>query len=402
MKKGESAMNKEDFISEIMQIDVVDTHSHLIGDRLAAKDFWQIGEYFWLLLELQAGGYPKDPAQLSEEKRIEAYIKAFNSTRNTAMNWVVRETFKNLYDIDIKDEKSIRLADEAVRSTALQPDWAQKVADSLSIKKVVVNNPEHMDFKNLPNTSVFIPRIDGLLNQWTKKVFESEKQADVMAEVSGEMEKLLADCGIRGCKGIMTTLRPFALRTYGNGTSLKRSGNTKDEITVALLHELCKSAEKHNLFIQFFLGVEHGWSSNTGAPVNDPNRILNLHGLFDQYHCKFELVVATEINTMDVVQAARLFPNVHAGGLWWFTFRPSIFMECMQRRFEALPPSSSSLIVSDARCIEWCYGKTLLIKKLVADYLYEQVQAGWVDRNEALRIAREWLYESAASRYGIE
>ena len=46
----------------------------------------------------------------------------------------------------------------------------------------------------------------------------------------------------------------------------------------------------------------------------------------------------------------------------------------MQQRFEALPSTKSELVVSDARCIEWCYGKIVLIKKLVADYLYDQIQ----------------------------
>lgn len=393
-------MNRESFLAEVMGIEVVDTHAHLVGDSLCAKDFWKIGEYRWLMVELQASGYPRNPELLPEEKRIEAYARAFNATRNTSMNWVVREIFRNLYGIEIKDEKSIRLADEAVRSTALQQDWAEKVAERLFIRKVVVNWGEHTNFRNLPDTCVFIPRVDGMLDQWIRKAHETKDQIKAVTAAVGEIDVLLNTYSQKGCKGIMTTLRPFNLQTYGNGELLMSSGNSKDEITVCLLHALCRMAEKYGLFIQLFLGVENGWSS-TAAPVNDPYRIVKLHGIFDQYHCKFELVAAAEVNTMDVVEAARLFPNVHAGGLWWFTFRPSVFLDSMQKRFEALPPSCSSLIVSDARCIEWCYGKILLIKRLLADYLYGRIQSGWIGKEDALYIAREWLYESAMVRYGL-
>ena len=94
-----------------------------------------------------------------------------------------------------------------------------------------------------------------------------------------------------------------------------------------------------------------------------------------------------------------MFPNVFAGGLWWFNFRVSSYCECMQKRFEALSPVKSSFVVSDARCIEWCYGKILLIKRIIADYLYKQSEEGWINEDEALRVAQEWLYESAEINY---
>ena len=31
-----------------MGLEVFDTHTHLIGGKLTARDFWEIGEYFWL------------------------------------------------------------------------------------------------------------------------------------------------------------------------------------------------------------------------------------------------------------------------------------------------------------------------------------------------------------------
>jgi glucuronate isomerase len=71
----------------------------------------------------------------------------------------------------------------------------------------------------------------------------------------------------------------------------------------------------------------------------------------------------------------------------------------MQVRLEAVPASKSALVASDARCIEWCYGKILLVKRLLADFLYDQITLGWIDRSDALWVAREWLHDAAARRY---
>lgn len=167
-----------------------------------------------------------------------------------------------------------------------------------------------------------------------------------------------------------------------------------------LLHVICGAADRNGLLVQLFLGVERSWCG-TAFPANDTERILKLTALFESYRCEFELVLASELNNLDAVQAAWNFPNVHVGGMWWFNFRASTYRDSMQYRLEALPASKNSIIVSDARCMEWSYGKILLVKKLAAEFLWERVQSGWIDEETALDTANEWFYESAMKRYGI-
>ena len=134
--------------------------------------------------------------------------------------------------------------------------------------------------------------------------------------------------------------------------------------------------------------------------VNDTRRVGNLHGLFERHDCPFELIVGAELNNLDVIQAARAYPNVYVGGMWWYNFRASTYRQSMQYRLEALPSRKCALVASDARCIEWCYGKILLVKHLMAEFLYDQVACGWLDLDDAFRVARDWLYGTAAQIYG--
>jgi hypothetical protein len=197
----------------------------------------------------------------------------------------------------------------------------------------------------------------------------------------------------------MTTLPRY--ETNANETYSLEKGTTRDEIMMLILHTICKSIESHGMLLQMFLGVERSWSKSTAAPANDNERILRLHGLFERYSCSFELVVASELNNLDVVQASWNFPNVHVGGMWWYNFRTSTYRNSMQYRLEALPALKSSLIVSDARCIEWAYGKILLVKKMIGEFLADQIDADWIEQETAIRVAKGWLYESAAKRYSI-
>ncbi|MFC0332452.1 glucuronate isomerase [Paenibacillus sepulcri] len=390
---------KADFFERIMTLPVFDTHTHLVGDRLCARDFWEIAHYFWLFRELQAGGYPADAGELPEEERIAAFLESYKATRSTLMNWVFTSIMRELYGIEIRDAASVREADRAVKRSCADVGWAQRTADRMNICRFVVNRPEHAVFEGMRENAVLIPRIDGALGQWVERVVQSADPAQEFMKVKDEADLLLNSYGDAGLPGIMTTLP-----RYESSAHLRQiigPDSTPGDIMMELLHSICAAAERNRLLIQFFLGVERSWCG-TAFPANDTERILKLTALFENYACEFELVLASELNNLDAVQAAWNFPNVHIGGMWWFNFRASTYRNSMQYRLEALPASKSSVIVSDARCMEWSYGKILLVKKLAAEFLWERLESGWIDRETALHTAQQWLYGSAVKRYGVE
>lgn len=392
-------VNKEAFAKHIMQLPVLDTHTHLVGDRLAARDFWEIAHYFWLHREMQAAGYPANPMELPENERISAFLEAYHGTRNTLMNIAFTHIFNDLYGITISDRASVLKAIAAVGESVNNAGWAQETADRMQARRFVVNIPEHAEFQGMKQNAILIPRIDGKIGAWVKEIESSQDPAAAFAQTRQKLAQLLDAYQTDGIKGIMTTLPSYEASAHRK--TVIGQGSTKDEILMMLLHELGAAAEKRGLLVQLFLGVERSWCG-TAVPANDPARILKLSALFEAYACPFELVVASELNNLDIVQAAWNFPNVHVGGHWWFNFRASTYRDSMQYRLEALPAMKSSLIVSDARCIEWSYGKIIVIKRLVGEFLWNQIEARWIDHAMALRIAEDWLYRSAAKRYGIE
>ncbi len=382
--------------ADILACDVWDTHTHLQGNSLAARDFWEIGHYFWLLRELRAAGYPDDMQQAAPKDRAKAYADAFEATRNTAMNRAVRRTMRDLYGLTITDAASVLEADEAVRESAERDGWAAEVFDRCGVRRVVVNVEDDAEFGALSHISCFVPRIETRITAWTDAIVNADAPSDMAPEVAAQIDRFAADLSGQGVRGVMASLGEWCARTAG-GQALQ-PGAGPDAAKTFVMHQIAGAASRHGLFVQLFLGMESGWSGQVAAH-NRADRILALHGLFEQYECNFDLVLATNLLNFDAVQTARMFSNVHLGGLWWFNFRPSTYTEVMQYRLEALPPRKSAIVASDARCVEWCYAKVMLVKELLAEFLGGQVERGRLDEADARWVARQWLHDAAERLY---
>ncbi|MCL2879474.1 MAG: hypothetical protein FWF29_04435 [Treponema sp.] len=400
-------MNKKQFLDEIQNLKVYDAHTHLVGSKLCAADFWEIAHYFWFLRELQGAGYPDDFMALPEDRRIDAFLSAFNRTRGTGMHYAVKHIFLDLYGIEITDKKSVYEASEKVKASFANAGWAGEVTARGNIRHTVVNKEEDRNFTGLDGICVWVPRIDGELNRAAHRIFESEP---AKRSVCAEKEKTdlvdhMRECRNKGANAFMTTLGSLNSKTWkenpAGGNSAMETFESLDDCYVFLLHAICGYAQSVGANIQLFSGVEHGYCSEA-IPVNNNCQIANLYGLFEKYKISFDLVAGTEGSNMDVVQAAHIFRNVCVGGMWWFNFRPSTYADAMAKRFEVLASNKTYLSISDSRCIEWCYGKNTLIKKLAGDFFVRRVEEGFVNYEEALEIAADWFYYSGENLYGVK
>lgn len=399
-------MDRADFLAEIMALPVWDTHNHLEGSKtFCASSFWDFGHYFWYARELKAAGYPDDPMELPESERAEAYAKAFHLARNTAWNRQVRATLKGLWDVEITGAKSILDADEKIAATCTRPGWAREVCERVGLQKITVGRVSDNGIREIEDLTCIMggyrPRqVDAVRGAADQRAGAEKAAREIESDVNGFCERgvrVLRVAPPSGGEGARATDVP----------ELEAAGNTPEEIARYLAHALFRALDARGFHLQIFVGMAPptpGYEPRTKAhghhALNDTRRIAELHDIFDMYSgCTFEIVNAAELSSLDIVQAARIYPNVYPGGLWWFSFRPSVYRANMQYRLEALPACRSTLIASDARCIEWCHVKITLVKRLLAEFLYDQIDRGWIDREVALYTARCWLHDTAQSVY---
>ena len=400
--------SRQDWRAAISDIPVFDTHTHLNkpGEHMAAQNVWDIVEYFWFKQELMSVGYPKGSASLPESDRIARFVDAWGKVRNTVWAKMVQETFISLYGLELSDANSIRQADEAVRAKGACPDWPHQVVKRLNIKRITVNSESSTDFPGLPGVGAALPIWPGY-TPWIERILESDAPRAVGEDARADIRQYVAGIAGRGCRGMRVHVHAFErgsreanLAAVLNGDKLpaRKAGDMDAHAFIA--HAILSALSEHKgMFAQFFLGITPLDGCREPMGIGTPHTVPGLYPLFSRYACDFELVAGAPRLNMDIVQVARLYPNVHAGGLWWYNFRSSTYREAMQARIEAVPAGKSVILASDARCIEWCYAKTLLVKYLLADFLHEQVQNDWINENDALWVVREWLHDAAERRY---
>lgn len=402
-------MKRQAWREAIHELPVFDTHTHLnMPDvPIPAQSFWDIAHYFWFLQELWSVGYPHEAPRLPEDVRIDRFVDAFNAVRNTNWHLIVRHICADLYGVALVDEAGwttpghVRAVDEAVQTRAQEPGWARSVVDRLAIRQIAVNSRSEAEFPDLPGVGVAIPMWD-TQPEWAERITRAADPGAVAEEARAAARAEVAELAALGIGGMRVAAEPFEAQG-AVAVALPESPPARDvplwQAEAFLSHTLFDALSEHGMFAQLFLGTERDVSPRTAMAVNDPRRITNLYPLFERYACGFELVIGAPQNNMDAAQAARIYPNVHVGGLWWYNFRASTYTHTMQVRIEAVPASKSALVASDARCIEWCYGKVLLVKQLLADFLHGHVKRGWLSKEDALWVAREWLHDAAARRY---
>lgn len=347
-----------------MDLPVFDTHAHMnySTNSIYSQSVWDVVHYFWFIQELQSVGYPTRPMELPEEERIDALVDAFQRVRNTVWALAVRETFRVLYGVELTDAASVREADEGVRARIDDPTWPAHVLGKLNIRHVTVNVEAVHDFPHLPGVGVALPRLPGLgkkrdqiLNAVDPRQEAEKVKTTLFDEVTGISR--------RGHRGMRVSLSGFdgrsqdlKVRAIREGEQLPTGNLSRGDVDAFLTHANLEALSRHNLFAQLFLGIGRPPGSRTAMALNDPDRITDLFPLFERYSCDFELVSGSPAHNMDVVQPARIFPNVHAGALWWYNFRKSSYAEAMQVRMEAVPAEKSVILASDAREIDMVVG----------------------------------------------
>lgn len=119
-----------------------------------------------------------------------------------------------------------------------------------------------------------------------------------METIRSEFEATIRQLKTVGHTSITFSNGPFdrlAAPTH-NSSKLSRIQNTRDDIGVAVLHALCQSCGTNEMFIQFFLGTEHGWGSEGGGgafPNTSRNRSSTPTGCLNTTTCSSNSCLAT-------------------------------------------------------------------------------------------------------------
>jgi hypothetical protein len=82
------------------------------------------------------------------------------------------------------------------------------------------------------------------------------------------------------------------------------------------------------------------------------------------------------------------------GGFWWHSFFPSALTSLAEERLDMLPMNKQCDYLTDAYCVDWVYGKDLLLRGAYAEVFARKIETGQLGRGEVASIAR-WIFFEA-------
>jgi glucuronate isomerase len=116
---------------------------------------------------------------------------------------------------------------------------------------------------------------------------------------------------------------------------------------------------------------------------------------------KFQCFLASRHANQSLCTLARELPNFSLAGYWWHNFFPDVIRQVIAERLDMVPVNKQVGFFSDAYCVDWTYGKTILMRKQLAIVLADKVEQGQFTVEKAIAVAESILYDSPQTLLGM-
>ena len=230
---------------------------------------------------------------------------------------------------------------------------------------------------------------------------------DVHAAVDHYVNSLPYDLLISTAAGVSTDIdfRPVSAAEMTAALSRRaQAGVVERDIYASYINELFLAGlEKHGeeIVYQFSLGAEP-LPFETGSRLAQRTIGQLAEMIARRPGLRFQCFLASRHANQSLCTMARELPNFSLAGYWWHNFFPNTIRQVIAERLDMLPVNKQVGFFSDAYCVEWVYGKVLLVRKQLASVLAEKIEQGQYTRDDALATAKAILFESPQSLLGMK
>ncbi|QDV33059.1 hypothetical protein [Tautonia plasticadhaerens] len=417
---------------------IIDPHTHIHCDRPSAPDLAALLGYHWVQTELIAVGMPRsdlDPS-LPVDERIRRTIPYLARMRNTAMSWCVHRILWDLYDFDepAVTESNYRALLDRVASKGSDPEWPSHVLrDRCNIRTFVTSlgnrgeasSPAAADALFMLDAHyLFCPGVATDLEPFFTGRHVKQEYVEALFQVLGDrpgtaeaLKQGLFDWLDRTVTGpvrFTNTFIPIEQRFRKPDEPQVRLALSKaaddatiseqeiDAITHFVTWSLLEWHHQHGKAVQIAVGAEYFICDGKSIPRFQPEWTSEMARAFHQFgNARFDLMMASDVLSQEVVVLARQFPNVYTSGYWWHTFFPSLIERHFSLRSQVVPMTKFCAYLSDAYSVEWAYGKLQVVKRAIASALARQVEAGFAREEDLPELLTQVLHDSPRDLYDL-
>lgn len=432
----------EDALAEMPLLDV---HTHLNGG-LAARGLHDVLLYHMVISDLYGAGcpngarltdYPHGPSPAEADQRIEEALPYLPHIRNTSMAWGLRLILRDLYawDAPLTPDNWRRL-DGVIRERANDRAWAHSVLDRIHIQRSSAELARRdqgqaddrlqysLEWGGFTRTQAgeydtTLRELEQLWGQTPRGLLPTEiaprepraartirTLADVHAAVQSYVDTIPYAQIVSMATHLSTDLDYRLVSAGEMEAALARraqAGLAERSLYAAYVHEALLTAleaHSHEIVFQFSLGAEP-LPFETGARLSQTTLAQLAEMIARHPRLRFQVLLASRHANQTLCTFARELPNFSLAGYWWHSFFPGAIAQLIDERLDMTPANKQIGFFSDAYCVEWAYGKWLIVRQVLAGALATRIERGQYSLDDALSIARTILYETPQSLLGM-
>lgn len=434
-----------DLESALATLPVIDVHTHLVGGKLGARGLHDILLYHMVVSDLYAAGcptgarltqYPGWPTQEEAHRRLDEAIPFLPHIQNTSSYWGVRLILRDLYDWNEPITASNwRNLDSIVRERSEDRAWHHSILDRLKILRTGTEIARRENGEDDERLQYALEWGFFTRTQWGEfdtALYELERcwgKTPTSPSAIGGGKRPATERTIRTLDDVHAAVKHYVKsipyeRVLATATHISTDIDFRlvndSEMEQALSRRENAGAEERDIYASYinedFLsalelrGREITFQFSFGAeplPFETGSRlsqrtIAQVAEMIGRHpNLRFQCFLASRHANQSLCTLARELPNFSLAGFWWHNFFPDTIRQIFAERLDMVPLNKQVGFFSDAYCVEWTYGKMVIVRKQMAEVFATKIEQGQYTLDEAIQIAAVILLQTPINLLGM-
>jgi hypothetical protein len=419
----------------IRELPVIDVHSHVNLDHIAARGLTEVLCYHMVMHPMRSAAYdgsslPGAHQAEDREALLAQWFERWPMVESTGFGWILKQILSGLYEFEgpLTADRLDEL-EEAFRAKTSQADWPAQILDAAGAEQVLSSQIKvdpavkqrwqdrvRFTIEDAPGGgnrecgATWQGRLGGFARILGRDIDSVDRLREA---VSAHYRKLDWSGKYANVAWVSSRadFRPLPTADLDRIIADAAAGREPEPpaarlLEAALVRATCAATREHVPMFQFCYGTQFLTDDDAGphpiqrAATDFASSMGYVLGEFPDLH--FNLLNGYEPHEPIWCGMVQGYRNFSISGYWWDTFFPSVMRAAWHRRLDMVPLSRLVGFFSDGWCADWVYGRVCLTRRVLAIVLAEKVEWGFYTKDQAVEVARQILVETPRRLFRIE
>ena len=396
-----------DLYEEIAGLTIIDAHEHLPPEARYLSFGYSglnlFAGYLWH--DLRSAGVPAEFVATMREggdRPVETWWPQirlhWEHVRNTSYARALRITARDVFGIEEINDHTIGLLAEQVKADNTPGLYRRHLQERCRIRQSICvvdgaeDDPSFPQDPGLKGITRFCPWLGPDIPSRLREL--AGREVSTLEEAAAVVQGVLRGDIQAGAIGFKLTVADFGPPDEQAAEAELQAGRGGPALRDYLFDRCCDVAAQAGLPVAVHTGY---WGDFRAL---DPKLMLGFAAR--RQDVRFDLFHLGAPMYRDAIQIGKALPNVTLNLTWCPIISQVQTKRALDEILDLVPLNKVIAFGGDYRvCVQKAYGHLVLAREVVAAALAERMEAGELDREQALQIARWWFHDNPARVYGL-